>query len=214
MPEPYGEVGARAYEADAEHAMVPGEAELWLSEIASDPSHAKVTSILDVGAGTGLLTLVLKRARFDVVGLEPSETMIEQGCVAPSELDRSDFVLGHGAQSDLFPAGRFDWIVSRQTLCHLANVKQAFAVWRRWLVPGGRLLLVDGFWRPGSWSASDRARQPFACLTDTRPLEATLIESRFEIERAGPFEALDALRQAHGVAAVPRYRVRARATLA
>lgn len=72
---------AVVYETEAEHALPPEEAAVWLREIAALGLPAK-PRILDFGAGTNSLLSVLRAAGYDAVGLESSSAMMEQGLFA------------------------------------------------------------------------------------------------------------------------------------
>jgi len=159
---------------------------VWLDELGTVAAQV-CGDLLDVGAGTGLLTAVMKRVGFRVTALEPSMHMIQQGLSRDSILARNDFVLGGTEEVDLFEDETFDWIVSRQVLCHLAKPERAFSAWYRWLRFGGHLFLVDGFWPRTSWSDAQADAQPFASPVSTQPLIDALSEAGFAIIRSGPF---------------------------
>lgn len=197
---------ASIYEADPEHCLPPEEGCVWLDLMRGlrdgrDPSGRA----LDIGAGTGLLTAVLKGAGLEVAGLEPSAAMIAQGLAANPNLSARDFVQGRADYRDLFTAGRFDWIVSRQVLCHLSDPATCFRIWRDWLQPGGFMVLVDGFWRREAWGRDALEIQPFASVTDAADVAAVLERAGLRVLRAGGFAGLDAVRRQISETAVPRY---------
>lgn len=70
---------AARYDEDREHTLPTEEADAWLARmIAVSKATSHRGKVLDVGAGTGLLTAVLHRAGYEVVGLEPARPMIEE----------------------------------------------------------------------------------------------------------------------------------------
>jgi SAM-dependent methyltransferase len=205
----YDRQAASHYDMDSEHALCPDEARVWLAEMRTLTGSGPAGRVLDVGAGTGLLTQVLKAAGLSVTGLEPSIAMIEAGLARGDALTRDDFVVGVADDADLFTPATFDWIVARQVLCHLTEPLRAFSAWRRWLAPEGRLLLVDGFWSASGWAPDALARQPFAALTGSRPVADALAEIGFCVIRSGPFTELDQVRppgsaRRYVIAAKPR----------
>jgi ubiquinone/menaquinone biosynthesis C-methylase UbiE len=113
---------------------------------------------LDVGCGSGLLSLELSRHFRQVIALDISEPML-----ALARKKRSapniDYRL---CDADGF-AGEavFDAIVSHTTLHHLPNVPATLAKLKSWLAPNGRLMIVDCVARlPGfipRWSIFYRA---------------------------------------------------------
>jgi SAM-dependent methyltransferase len=207
----YGKEQAAAYEDQPEHMLLPEEARAWLAEMLAVAGGVPPQGrLLDIGAGTGLLTAVMKAASFRVTGLEPSPAMIAQGLKRSPILRRDDFAQGAADDAGLFEAGRFDWIVSRQTLCHLTEPAACFAIWRRWLGPGGHVLLVDGFWAKSSWTDSQREAQPFAALDNALPVAEALAGAGFTVLKSGPFAALDEARAGRFPNTKPRYLVAAR----
>ena len=186
-----------AYEQDDEHKLAAGEADLWIKQLGIGRGASSTpTRVLDFGAGTGLLLRTFKGAGYQVTGLDASLGMIDAGPRLHADLVPEDFVHGDGSNAEQFAPATFDAIVSRQVLCHVTAPERLFANWHRWLSSQGRLLLVDGYWPPASWTSDQRSAQPFAALEDTEPLARQLRLSGFTVLTAGPFQALDALRKA------------------
>ena len=95
--------------------------------------------ILDIGAGTGFLSIMLAELGYRVVGIDISEEMMERA--KKKAVDRgveAEFKLGD-AENLSFETGSFDAIVNRAVLWTLPNPEKALAEWKRVLKPGGRL---------------------------------------------------------------------------
>lgn len=207
----YGQEKAVVYEDDREHLLPPEEAAVWLDALRSlAPIDHASAELLDVGAGTGLLTAVMKKAGFRAVGLEPSPPMVQEGLRRHVDLVRGDFVVGWADQVGLFEPGRFAWIVSRQMLCHLSAPERTFAAWHRWLAPGGHAVLVDGCWSRSAWSEEDLSTRPFASVVDATSVADALVRVGFTVLEAGPFDALNEARSKVWPGSAQRYRVVAR----
>lgn len=93
--------------------------------------------LLDVGCACGYLLVAAQRLGFDAQGLEPS--------LWAAEFARREFGLTvwQGLLKDApFTPASFDAIVLADTIEHLDDPRAALARLRRWLVPGGHLLLL------------------------------------------------------------------------
>jgi ubiquinone/menaquinone biosynthesis C-methylase UbiE len=114
-----------------------------LTQAAIHPRHR----VLDVGCGTGAMTLRMKQAHPDavVVGLDPDQPSLDRArakCLARGldvRLDRA------GAGSMPYADGEFDRVVSAFAIHHLPDAERpgALAEMLRVLTPSGSLHIVD-----------------------------------------------------------------------
>jgi 2-polyprenyl-3-methyl-5-hydroxy-6-metoxy-1,4-benzoquinol methylase len=100
--------------------------------------------VIDIGAGTGLLGLVLASEVGELVLAEPSEGMLavvreKLTAGGPSNVTAARFDL----MVDLSPGDPFDLVVSMLVLHHVADTAGALSAIRRLLRPGGRIALAD-----------------------------------------------------------------------
>ncbi|MEW2163095.1 class I SAM-dependent methyltransferase [Streptomyces sp. NPDC007084] len=100
--------------------------------------------LLDVGCGTGSLSLLASEAGHRVTGVDLSPRMID---LARAKLAGRDaaFLVGDAASP---PVGeqRFDVLLCRHVLWTLPAPERVLRHWRGLLRPGGRLVLVEGVW--------------------------------------------------------------------
>lgn len=204
---------ARAYDDDPEHALFPDEANWWCAQLAN-AGLSPPASVLDLGAGTGLLMRALQQAGYEMHGLEPSPDMIAQALARDPALTRSHFTQATADQQAAIETARFDAVVSRQMLCHIEAPDAVFRAVHNWLRPNGIVLFVDGQWPGEAWDAQALTRQPYASLTTTDALQRDLERCGFGIVTAGPATRLNAIRQQavpESVSgSVPRYAVHAK----
>lgn len=107
-------------------------------------------AVLDIGCGTGSLSVVLAGLGYDVTGIDFSPVMI---ALAEQKAQRA----GHPIQFHVmdaafpqFPAQHFDAIVCRHLLWTQPPIDEVLKRWVELLRPGGRLLLIEGYWFTGA----------------------------------------------------------------
>lgn len=94
--------------------------------------------ILDVGTGTGFLSVPLAEMGHDVVGVDMSDGMISR-CRSKAEGSGVRIDLRKGdAEALPFDGGSFDVVVSRWVLWTLLYPDRAISEWHRVVRPGGR----------------------------------------------------------------------------
>ncbi len=101
-------------------------------------------TVLDYGAGTGLVSLALATVVRHVTAVDSSPGMLDvlaekartEG-ISNLETRRSDF------QTDPPPSGPFQLVTSAMTLHHVRDLDTVLAVFFRLLAPGGYLAVAD-----------------------------------------------------------------------
>lgn len=102
------------------------------------PAH-----VLDCGAGTGFLSLVVARLGHQVTALDLSPAMLDRlRARARDEGLHVETVAGTATEP---PGGAFDAVVERHLLWTLPDPAAALAAWRA-AAPEGRLVLVESLW--------------------------------------------------------------------
>ena len=99
--------------------------------------------VLDVGAGTGFLTLAAARLGHRVTALDLSEGMLARLREHAGREGLTVEVVHGGAEDP--PAGPFDAVIERHLLWTLPDPGAALAAWRA-VAPEGRLVLFEGLW--------------------------------------------------------------------
>jgi SAM-dependent methyltransferase len=110
--------------------------------------------VADLGCGTGSLAVLLAERGHDVVGVDVSPRMLARARAkaAAHGVDVA-FVAGDAASP---PVAGVDVILTRHVVWALEDVPAALDTWFSLLVPGGRLVLVEGEWHTGAGIAADR----------------------------------------------------------
>jgi SAM-dependent methyltransferase len=106
--------------------------------------------VADLGCGTGSLAVLLAEGGHRVTGLDAAPRMID-AAVAKAALARVevDLRVGDAAIPALAPAA-YDVVLARHVVWALPDPALALGAWVDLLAPGGRLVLVEGFWSTGS----------------------------------------------------------------
>jgi ubiquinone/menaquinone biosynthesis C-methylase UbiE len=149
---------ADAYDVAPGHSLSDlVEAAAWRAALLSllPPAPARV---LDVGAGTGSMSLLAAEMGHDVTALDLSRGMLERAKRKASDRGLEiHFLVGPAEEP---PRGSFDVVMARHLLWTLPAPAEALESWRRAARDGGRLVLFEGSWGgEGSWA---RARDTIA----------------------------------------------------
>jgi SAM-dependent methyltransferase len=99
--------------------------------------------VLDVGAGTGFLSLLLAGQGYEVTAVDLSPGMLSQLRAKAAERGLTITTVEADAASP--PPGDFDAVVERHLLWTLPDPDAALAAWHQ-VAPGGRLVLIEGSW--------------------------------------------------------------------
>jgi ubiquinone/menaquinone biosynthesis C-methylase UbiE len=139
--------------------------EIWKRCLAPFMADREVARVLDVGAGTGFLSLILDEIGLDVTGVDLSAGMLSFAKEASLHQKRDLGLCLGDAESLPFQSSSFDLVTSRHLLWTLPDPARAIAEWMRVLRPGGRIIAIDGNWfdpapkkRISRWMSGNLAR--------------------------------------------------------
>ncbi|BBC37703.1 hypothetical protein SGFS_089970 [Streptomyces graminofaciens] len=135
---------AATFDDEPDHGLRdPAVKEAWADRLRDWlPRHA--CDVLDLGCGTGSLSLLATEQGHRVTGVDAAPAMVD---LARAKLAGRPavFLVGDAAAP---PVGeeRFDVVLVRHLLWALPDPGRALRHWRGLLRPGGRLVLVEGVW--------------------------------------------------------------------
>jgi len=110
----------------------------------------KGLEILDVGCGTGELSILFAEMGHEVTGIDISRKMLEvaktkaKACKAGITFEERD------AENPRYAAASFDIVFNRHLLWTLPNPELAVENWKKVLRNGGGIVIIDGVWDNGS----------------------------------------------------------------
>jgi ubiquinone/menaquinone biosynthesis C-methylase UbiE len=155
----YWDSQAATFDHEPDHGLLdPRVRQAWrrllLAELPPAPA-----AIADLGCGTGTLSVLLAAEGYAVTGLDFAPEMIRAARAKARAAGLSARFELSDAAAPTLPAGSFDVVLARHVLWAMPDVSGALEAWLRLLVPGGRLVLVEGHWYTGGGLTAEEAGQ-------------------------------------------------------
>ena len=145
----YWDNTAATFDHEPDHGLRdPLVRQAW-ADLLTEWLPATASTILDIGCGTGSLTLLMSQMGHGVTGIDLSPAMIAQAQQKAQTAGQSiNFQVMEATDPHLGPL-TFDVILCRHLLWALPAPAHVLARWSDRLQPGGRLLLIEGCWHTG-----------------------------------------------------------------
>ena len=149
--------------------------ERWLAVLrewgGDDPRRA-----LDVGCGTGVVSLLLAELGHSVVGVDFAPEMLERARAKTRRSDHAVEFCRGDAESLPVRDDTVELITARHLVWTLPDPRAALREWRRVVDPGGRILLIEGYWNhPESWDAYEAIRDDLPLYNGRPPDELRVV---------------------------------------
>ncbi|MET9495997.1 class I SAM-dependent methyltransferase [Streptomyces sp. NPDC006552] len=138
------DAAAGAFDEEPDHGLRnPAVRGAWAQRLGAWlPAHPG--DLLDLGCGTGSLSLLAAERHHRVTGVDFAPAMLERAREKLAGHDAA-FLLGDAAAPPV-PAASYDVVLVRHVLWALPDPAAALRTWAGLLRPGGRLVLVEGVW--------------------------------------------------------------------
>jgi 2-polyprenyl-3-methyl-5-hydroxy-6-metoxy-1,4-benzoquinol methylase len=146
----YWDDAAATFDESPDHGLRdPIVRRAWEEHVARWVSAPRA-SVLDVGCGTGSLSVVLAELGHEVTGIDVSPAMVARAEAKALTAGRQTTFKVMDAEYPLLAPRQFDVILCRHVLWALPEPAAVLRRWVELLRPAGRLQLVEGFWGTGS----------------------------------------------------------------
>lgn len=141
---------AATFDEAADHGLSnPQVLAAWTSLLAASIPQTQ-QNVLDIGCGTGSLSLVLAHLGHQVTGIDVSPAMLQLAKEKARLAEQTiDFQVMDAAFPD-FPSQQFDVLICRHLLWMLPEPEQVLLRWKQLLKAGGRFILIEGYWHTGA----------------------------------------------------------------
>lgn len=142
----YWDAVAPSFDEEPDHGLRADRTRAAWARLLRSWVFSEPADVLDIGCGTGSLSLLLAEAGHRVTGVDLAPRMVEQ---ARAKLATAGlpgrFLVGDALAP---PTGdqRFDVVLSRHLIWTVPNPEAALRDWVARVRPGGRLVLVEGRW--------------------------------------------------------------------
>ncbi len=170
----YWDGAAGAFDDEPDHGLLqPSTREAWRRLLQGHLPPAPA-DVVDLGSGTGTVSLLLAEQGYSVRGVDFSPAMVASS-TAKAEAAGCDisFVVGDASRPPFEP-GSCDVVMCRHVLWALPEPVSALRRWTRLLRPGGRLLLVEGRWSTGAGlDATECTRMVLECRDEVEVVPLT-----------------------------------------
>jgi SAM-dependent methyltransferase len=153
---------AEHFDDQPDHGLVDDATRTAWAGLLASLVPASYRRVADLGCGTGSLAVLMAQAGHHVTAMDMSSAMVQRAeRKAAAAGVRLDLLVGDVSTPGL-SGSSYDAVLSRHVLWSLPDPASALAAWVGLLVPGGRLLLVDGVWSTGSGLPADELSQLLA----------------------------------------------------
>ena len=174
----YWDAEAAGFDEAADHGLRDPQVRGAWDRLLREHLPEEPVDVLDLGCGTGSLTVLLAEAGHRVHGVDLAPAMVTAARAKIAASGTTATVEVGDASDPPGLAGAYHVVLTRHVLWALPDPASALSRWVRLLRPGGRLLLVEGrWWTGGGLTAAETRRllAPHATQVQTVPLTDPLL---------------------------------------
>ena len=165
----YWDAEAAGFDEAADHGLRDPQVRGAWDRLLREHLPEAPVDVLDLGCGTGSLTVLLAEAGHRVHGVDLAPAMVTAARAKVAASGTTATVEVGDASDPPGLAGAYDVVLTRHVLWALPDPSAALSRWVRLLRPGGRLLLVEGRWWTGGGLSRGRDATAAGSVCDTGP---------------------------------------------
>lgn len=140
---------AGTFDDEPDHGLhAPAVREAWY-KLLEEWVGGSQANVFDIGCGTGSLSLLLSQMGHRVTGADWSPAMLVRARAKTVTVEGYTTFFAMDATEPALTAGCFDVVLCRHLLWALPDPERVLQSWAQLLAPGGRLVLIEGFWHTG-----------------------------------------------------------------
>jgi SAM-dependent methyltransferase len=137
---------AADFDKEASHGLLNDMQSRAWRDLVSRLAGTVALDVLDIGCGTGFLSLLLAELGHRVTGIDVADAMLEMARRKAAARGLNVDFRYADAEAPAMRAGSFDLVVERHVLWTLPHPASALTSWRHLLRRDGRLALIEGHW--------------------------------------------------------------------
>jgi SAM-dependent methyltransferase len=141
---------AAGFDNEPDHGLRDPRVRLAWVDLLKEHLPLPPAAILDAGCGTGSLSVAMAELGHQVTGIDSSPAML---ALAKKKAAASGVSIRYEVMDAAAPrlaVGRYHAVVCRHVLWALPEPGAVLRRWARLLKPGGRIVLIEGFWHTGA----------------------------------------------------------------
>jgi 2-polyprenyl-3-methyl-5-hydroxy-6-metoxy-1,4-benzoquinol methylase len=147
---------AASFDEQPDHGLLDGDVRSAWADLLLPLLPPPGAAVVDLGCGTGSLSVLLAQAGYDVRGLDLSDQMVALARSKAAAAGVTAVFEQGDASAPPYPPGSADVVLVRHVLWALPDPTAAVRRWSELLGPAGMLLLVEGrWWTGGGLSAAE-----------------------------------------------------------
>lgn len=136
---------AATFDGESQHGIhSEAQRDRWLEVLGEWTGEDSL--VLDIGCGTGVVSVLLAELGHDVVGVDFAPEMLSRARAKALRTDRSLAFCRGDAETLPVRDDAVDLVAARHLVWTLPDPEGAIQEWKRVLEPGSRILLIEGYW--------------------------------------------------------------------